>query len=329
MLDVIGIFHSDNELGMLAQDLKDSVDLICGYVQDLSHVMSQLSDGNFNTHTQSAFAGDFHLIEESIVIVTEKVSEALKGISSAAGQIHVKTEQVAAMAHTIATGATEQAASTGCLLGTMKTIQDCSQQNAKTATETRASALQAEQHLTASCGHVKDMVVAMSMIESDSKEIEAILSTIEDIAFQTNILALNAAVEAARVGEFGKGFAVVADEVRALATRSDEAAKETKALIEKSMYSTERGRQIVSEVSDSLAETMELTKKSVSEMEKIAEAVNNEVKVITQVTQEIDQISAVTQNNSATSEEVAAVSDELFDQVSQLETQIEKFQTRD
>lgn len=321
-------YHSDNELGTLAHNLKASMDLIYGYVQDLSRVMARLSEGDFSVHTQSAFIGDFHLIEESIETVTEKTSAALKEISAATEQVRSKTEQVAAMAHTIATGSTEQAASTGRLLETMREMQDCSLQNAKTATETRESALQAKQHLSASYGHVKDMVAAMSMIASDSKEIEAILSTIEDIAFQTNILALNAAVEAARAGEFGKGFAVVADEVRSLATRSDEAAKQTKALIEKSMRSTERGRQIVSEVSESLQETMGLTERSVSEMGKIADAVNSEVDVIAQVTQEIDQISTVIQNNSATSEESAAVGSELFAQVSQLEAQTQKFQTK-
>ena len=104
--------------------------------------------------------------------------------------------------------------------------------------------------------------------------------------------------------------------------------KETKALIEKSMHSTEHGQHIVSEVSESLKETMGLTEKSVSEMAKIADAVNSEVDVITQITQEIDQISMVIQNNSATSEESAAVSSELFAQVSQLEAQTQKFQTK-
>ena len=58
---------------------------------------------------------------------------------------------------------------------------------------------------------------------------------IDEIAFQANILALSAA------GEAGQGFAVVADEVRNLARPSTQAAKDTAAMIEKSIDEKSRG----------------------------------------------------------------------------------------
>ena len=86
--------------------------------------------------------------------------------------------------------------------------------------------------------------VAMDEINEQVSSINEAISVIDQIAFQTNILSLNAAVEAATAGEAGKGFAVVAQEVRNLATRSAEAAKEIKDLVELATQKTKDGKVI-------------------------------------------------------------------------------------
>ena len=162
--------------------------------------------------------------------------------------------------------------------------------------------------------YVKQLNVAMQNISGSSEEISKIIATIENIAFQTNILALNAAVEAARAGSAGKGFAVVADEVRNLASKSDEAAKATKDLIENSITAVREGADVVGKVTESLEQTTVLASGVSKLMDQVTEAVESQTTAISQITEGIDQISAVVQTNSATSEECAAASEELSSQ---------------
>src|SRR5690606_20629245 len=101
---------------------------------------------------------------------------------------------------------------------------------------------------------VKQAITTMQSIEEASAKIGDITSVIDGIAFQTNILALNAAVEAARAGEQGRGFAVVAGEVRTLASRSAQAAKEIKSLIESTTQSVSTGSRYVRLAGESMGD---------------------------------------------------------------------------
>ena len=187
---------------------------------------------------------------------------------------------------------------------------------------------QAGAQLGISMEFVKDLNVAMENISGSSKEINTIIATIENIAFQINILALNAAVEAARAGAAGKGFAVVAEEVRSLAARSDEAAKATKELIGSSITAVTEGSDVVNKVTESLDRTNQLAGNVTTNMAVVVEAVEQQTVAISQVTEGVEQISAVVQNNSATSEECAAASEELSSQAGLLKSLTSSFRLK-
>ena len=321
-------YKANNELGDLSTTLRESMAQIEDYVTDINRIMGQMSEGNFNVTTSTSFIGDFQSIEGSINRLTENLSTAMGQIANAERRISGDAEQLSNSSQSLAQGATEQASAIEQMYATLDDLTRSAEQNVKTTDNAQENARMAGEQVTLSGEQMEQMVAAMGNITNASQEISRIITTIENIAFQTNILALNAAVEAARAGTAGKGFSVVADEVRSLASQSDQAAKATKDLIENSVRATEQGSKIVEEVSATLQKTLELVMQSSSDIQSIAEATRGEAESIAQVTEGIGQISSVVQTNSASSEESAAVSAELFDQVRLLQDQTRRFQLK-
>lgn len=318
-------YKSGDEVGELADTLRNSMTTINSYVEDINNIMKELSKGNFDVDTSSDYIGDFRSIQESIESFTSVLSESLGEISQVEKRISENAEQIADSSHSLAQGATEQTSSIEELYASLEDLSKSAKRNVEVSAKAKSRAQQTGRQIATGSKQMEEMVVAMSDISTSSQKIGQIISTIENIASQTNILALNAAVESARAGEAGKGFAVVADEVRSLAAQSDKSAKATKELIENCVEAAERGTRIVKEVSSSLQKIMELVMSSNEDIEVIAKAVNLEAESIIQVTQGIEQISTVTQSNSASSEENAAISSELFSQTRRLQEQTSRF----
>ncbi|MEW6551532.1 MAG: methyl-accepting chemotaxis protein [Campylobacterota bacterium] len=140
---------------------------------------------------------------------------------------------------------------------------------------------------------------AMDEITSQVSLINEAISVIDQIAFQTNILSLNAAVEAATAGEAGKGFAVVAGEVRNLASRSAEAAKEIKTLVENATAKANEGKGISNQMINGYEELLNNIAKTTQMIDEIATASKEQESGITQINDAITKLDQQTQQNAS------------------------------
>ena len=319
---------SQDELGQLGEALNTSVKNLKLYITDISDVLDGIAQGDLGKESSITYIGDFVQIQTAIGTISEQLNHTLSQIHASANQVDSGANQVAVGAQSLAQGATEQASEVDNLLQMVERITEQINNNAETAASTNKEAEIVGGSITVCNDQMREMAEAMDQINACSSEISKIIKTIEDIAFQTNILALNAAVEAARAGSAGKGFAVVADEVRNLAAKSADAAKDTTALIEKTLRVVENGSVLTGKTQESLNSVVAGAENVTEDIRKITAASKEQELAINRIKDGITQISTVVQSNSATSEESAAASEELASQAQLLKRLIGSFRLK-
>ena len=318
-------YDANNEIGAMCAAVRDSQAIVSSIIGDIVSVTQRLSDGDLTMEIDRDYPGEFAPIKANLEELFDRLNSTMGNILQASDQVAAGADQVSTGAQGLAQGATEQASAVEELSATINEIDKSAQDNLNLAKTAQSKSHEAAGQVEVSNSRMQEMEQAMRDILTGQKDIEKIIETIENIAFQTNILALNAAVEAARAGSAGKGFAVVADEVRNLASKSDQAAKQTKELIELSAKNVARGNNLSRQVSDTLEQTASVTGETVHSINQVAGNIITEAESINQVTEGIDQISSVVQTNSATAEESAAASQELSSQAQLLKELAGKF----
>lgn len=296
------------------------------YIQEIANVLNQIAQGNLCFELKQEYIGEFSKVKDSLLNISENLSQTIENVKSSSEQIAMASSQVASGAQSLAQGTTEQASSIEEFSATIADISMQIKNTANNADLANREVVSTSEEVINSNSQMQEMKLAMNNINAKSAQISKIIKTIEDIAFQTNILALNAAVEAARAGSAGKGFAVVADEVRNLAQKSADAAKNTTMLIEETVQAVERGSQIVDITAQSMINVVAGSDQVRDFVNDIARTSKEQSDAVSQILIGVEQISSVIQSNSATAEESAAASEELSSQADLLKQHVNQFQ---
>lgn len=314
-----------DEIARLADALKNTIGELKGYISDISLVLTAMANNDFTVASSTVYRGDFSPIQTALANISSSLTRTLTTIRASSNQVSHGAAQVSSEAQELATGATQQAASIEELNASIARIAEQAEANMKNIRLVSEAVLASSQGLQNSNEHMVRLTGAMKEISDSSEQIASITKAIEDIAFQTNILALNASVEAARAGSAGKGFAVVADEVRNLASKSAEAAQQTRLLIQQVSGKISEGSAITGITAGLLQDVVGKSQNIISATGAVSEASAEQTASIEQITHELSQVALVVQSNAATAQESSATSQELSAEADTLREEVDRF----
>lgn len=314
---------SADEASSREEDSRKQTNLV---VDEMSHALSELQEGNLVCEINTAFSPHYEDLRKNYNRSLENLRRSLREVVEAAHHVDRFSQEQRAAANDMA----ERTESQGSTLEkTASAMQDLTQRlrdTAEKATEVDSTMRVTRREAEQSNEVVRSAVAAMDQIQQASAEISKFINLIDDIAFQTNLLALNAGVEAARAGEAGAGFAVVASEVRNLARRASEAAGEIQALTSASEEHVANGVSMVDRAGDALTSIIQQVTAVSDLISEIAGGVQHQSQGLEDINAAMRELDAVTQQNTAMAEEASASSQLLQSEANTLSQVTSRFQ---
>ena len=294
-------------------------------VRSLDDGLERLANGDLAHRIEAQFPNELESLRANFNQALSTLSETMHAIGGNSAAVRSGSEEMRVGADQLAERTERQAASITETASAINAITEEVRNQIARAEQARKIAQDANMETVASGKVMTQTIAAMEAIQTSSKQINQIVSVIDEIAFQTNLLALNAGVEAARAGDAGKGFAVVAQEVRQLAQRSASAAKEIASLLKRSTDEVSSGVSLVEKAGHSLTGIGAHVQSINERIHEIMESTREEASTLIEINSAVSGLDAMTQQNAAMVEETTAAIHNLASEAGEMDGRLGQF----
>ena len=332
--------------------IKKALTTLSSAMEALSEALSK-GDGDLTQRISVNTKDEIGTLAHHVNAFIAKLQEIVRDIADSSSQLNEQSEVSTNVARQTSDGLTVQlheisqiATAVHEMSATAEEVANNAQMTADSAISSTENCEQGKQviirnqdSITNLAQQVENASGIIQELEKNALDINAILSTLSDIAEQTNLLALNAAIEAARAGEQGRGFAVVADEVRVLSQRTHSSTDEIREMIEtlqknsvSAVESMQRSQDLAqSSVDDANNATTALEEiaSSIQQISDMASHISNaasEQRTVTgEVSKNIQLVNDVSDKMSTEADNSRHLSEELRGIAQQLNAQVQLF----
>lgn len=318
-------YSSQNEIGRLADMTRGMAAEFHKYIISIAEALQKMANKDFTVKIDIEYKGEFENIKSSFEGIMEVMSGITTTIKSVAFDVSEGSSQIAEVSQSLADGASDQSGAVQELLATIQEISQQVDQTAKNVGDVSNKSVLAQKMVNKGNAQMQELMNAMQEIAEASEQISAIIAVINGISSQTNLLALNASIEAARAGEQGKGFAVVADEIGQLAGETNEATKNTRQLIQRSLETVKKGVELARETASALDAIVGATGQIKELANEVSEASSRQAQSLVEINSTVQMVADVAQTNAAAAQQSAASSNELTYHAQRLAESLNEF----
>lgn len=289
------------------------------------HMTFQIAAGNLAARERRKTNDELGELLYLLDTMRFSLASIVGDVESRVSVVTPAVQQIAAENEELASRTEQQASSLQQTASSMEEMTSTVQQNTENARQATELAAQNAVSTRDTQAQMEQLVERMQRIAQRAEKMTEMIGVIDGIAFQTNILALNASVEAARAGEHGRGFAVVASEVRNLASRSADASKEIRKMIDSTTQEVSGGRSAVEQAEKAIENVMQQVSRVSELMESISTASSEQSSGIGQINTAIAEMDNVTQQNATKVQSIAASADNLAIEAFELANVVDAF----